>query len=149
VSNLRRKRRRRFEPNAQMNLTSLIDVVFILLVAFMIVAPVLKQGINVDLAKVEGGEPLTPARPVSVVIDFEPGDDEPRIYFDEDRISLDRLRTRLQARLDFSLSTDEEISVLIEPDAQVPTEVTLQVLAIVIDVGVTNYGFVTEPPERD
>jgi biopolymer transport protein ExbD len=84
-----------------------------------------------------------------VVIDYEPGDDEPRIYMDDDRISLDRLRNRLQARLDFSLSTDADIAVLIEPDAQVPTETTLQVLAIVIDLGITNYGFVTEPPERD
>ncbi len=142
------RRRGQCRPEVDVNLASLIDVVFILLIAFMIVAPELKHGLNVDLARVEGGEALMPERPISVVITCGEGDEEPRFYLEGDRVSLERLRTRLEARVDLTRGA-AAASVLVEPDALVPTEATLQVLGIILDLGIANYGFVTEPLDEE
>jgi biopolymer transport protein ExbD len=139
------RRRGRFQPEVNVNLTSLIDVVFILLIAFMIVAPALKHGLVVDLAKVEGGEPLTPERPVTVVITHEMGETESRLYLEDDELELEDLRRRLEGQV----NANPGLSVLIEAEAIVPTEMTLRVLSLIMDVGVVNYGFVTEPAERE
>jgi biopolymer transport protein ExbD len=139
------RRRGRFEAQVTMNLTSLIDVVFILLIAFMIVAPALKHGLDVDLAKVEGGEPLNPERPVTVVITHEAGETESRLYLEDDELTIEDLRRRLEGQV----NANPGLSVLIEAEAIVPTEMTLRVLSLVMDVGVVNYGFVTEPAERE
>lgn len=145
----RPRRRGRFQPEVQVNLTSLIDVVFILLISFMVVAPALKHGLQVELAKTEGGEPLNPERPVSVVITHDEDTGQTKFYLDDDRIELDRLRPRLEARREVAMARDIDLAVLIEPDGRVPTEATLQVLGIILDLGITNYGFLTEPRERD
>jgi biopolymer transport protein ExbD len=142
---VRRDRRRgRLKPEVDINLTSLIDVVFILLIAFMVVAPALKHGLQVELAKTEGGESLTPERPVQITITVDAG--EPEYFLDGDRVRADRLRGRLEARLNLA---GDDMAVMIEPDADVPTGATLQVMGIILDLGITNYAFVTEPAEED
>lgn len=140
-----RRHRSRLRPEAGINLTPLMDTCFNLLIAFILIAPALKHGLNVELAKVDGGEPLTPEEPVSIVIAYEPGDEEPRFYLDNERVTLETLRARLEARHNLQPPGRETMSVLIEPAAKAPTEATLQVLGIVIDLGIRNYGFVTEP----
>ena len=70
-----------------------------------------------------------------------------RFYLDGERVTLDRLRTRLEMRRDFA-RLGADTPVLIEPAAAVPTEATLQVLGVVLDLGFTSPGFVTELPEQ-
>jgi biopolymer transport protein ExbD len=144
-----RRRRGRFAPEVQVNLTSLIDVVFILLISFMVVAPALKHGLQVELAKTEGGEALNPERPVTVVITHDEDTGETKFYLDDDPIEIRRLRPRLEARREVALGRDVDLSVLIEPDGRVPTEATLQVLGIILDLGILDYAFLTEPRELD
>jgi biopolymer transport protein ExbD len=145
---LRPRRRARFRPDTSINLTPMVDMCFNLLIAFMIIAPALKHGLRVELAKTEGGQPLNPQEPVSIVIDVDPDEHEPRLYLDNDRVTMENLRARLEALRDLA-PPEPGLSVLIEPDAQVPTEATLQVLGIVLDLEISNYGFVTEPQTEE
>ena len=55
---LHRRTRRRLDPNSDINLTNLIDVAFVLLIIFMITAPILQGGIEVALPKAESS-PIT------------------------------------------------------------------------------------------
>lgn len=143
-----RRVRGRLRPEVAINVTSLIDVVFILLIVFMLVAPALKHGLDVELAQTEGGQPVSPERPITVTISHDPGDEDSRFYIDGQRVEFDRLHTLLEARLDASASASD-FSVLIEPAATAPTQSTLQVLGIVLDLGIQNYAFLTEPMERE
>ena len=64
------KGRRRRRPMADINVTPMVDVMLVLLVIFMITAPVLKDGIDVDLPKASGGTSGgKSAAPFSVIID--------------------------------------------------------------------------------
>ncbi len=130
------------QPDATINLTSLLDIVFNLLLVFMLLAPALKHGITVELARTGGGSSaLNAEEPLTIVIAHDAENPDPRIYIDDERIMLDQLQNRLRARSD----ANPRLTVLIEPSRTVPTETTLQVLAAILGAGIENYGFVTEP----
>ena len=67
---------------SEMNLTNLIDVVFCLLIVFMLTAPLMTQGVKVDLPKVEAAN-IEEREAIRVSIDRKR-----RIYIDEDQVSL-------------------------------------------------------------
>jgi biopolymer transport protein ExbD len=64
---LHRRSRRRFDPNAEINLTNLIDVAFVLLIIFMITAPILQGGVEVQLPKAAAA-PITSQEGVIVSV---------------------------------------------------------------------------------
>jgi len=61
-------RRRRLLPTADINVTSLVDVAFVLLIIFMITAPMMQGGVAVELPKAEG-RPLAPKEGVIITVD--------------------------------------------------------------------------------
>ncbi len=84
-------RRRRMLPTADINVTSLVDVAFVLLIIFMITAPMMQGGVSVDLPKAEG-RPLRPSEGVIVTVDRLG-----QIYVDQTRVSYDEFRAAFKA----------------------------------------------------
>lgn len=123
------------------NLTSLLDLTFVLLIAFMIVAPALKHGIKIDLPKVDA-DSIVPKKAYSIVIKKrKTGESESNIYLNEKRVDLDEIFEKLQANYE----RDPEIDVLIESDKSVLWDDFAKVLGAVRKAGVRNIGLVTEP----
>ena len=78
-------------PTADINVTSLVDVAFVLLIIFMITAPMMQGGVAVELPRAEG-RPLRPSEGVVVTVDRQG-----QIYVDETRVSYDEFRAAFKA----------------------------------------------------
>ncbi len=88
-------RRRRGVPRygamAEINMTPFIDVVLVLLIIFMVAAPLLASGVPIDLPKTSAGELKVEQKPLSVAID-----DKGDIYLADQPVTLDALPGKLQ-----------------------------------------------------
>lgn len=83
--------RRRLLPTADINVTSLVDVAFVLLIIFMITAPMMQGGVAIELPKAEG-RPLRPSEGVIVTVDRQG-----QIYVDQTRVTYDEFRAAFKA----------------------------------------------------
>jgi biopolymer transport protein TolR len=129
------------QPISSISLTSMMDITFTLLIAFMIVAPSLKHGLKLDLPEAGGGV-LNPPKPLVIAIRKSPhkGEEE-RIYVNEKRVSIDNLGEKITALYERRPGQD----VLIEADKSVPYEIVARVLHIIQKSGIDGVGLVTEP----
>jgi len=130
-----RGRRRELPLNAEINVVSLIDVMLLLLVIFMITAPMMQGGVDVALPKAEA-KPLDPKSGLVVSVDRTGA-----VYVDETRMSLSEFRSAFRA-LAGKRAAD---GVYLRADAGVPYGVVAQVLATMRGAGVGDIGLVTDP----
>ena len=138
------RRSSNLQPINTISLTSLMDVTFNLLIAFMIVAPTLKHGMKLDLPEVEASN-LKPKKSLMVVIRKAPeAGEEERIYLNDRRVSIEELTENLSAVYEKKADQD----VLIEADRTIPYELVAQVLNAIQKSGVESVGLVTEPHRR-
>lgn len=124
---------------SEINVTPLVDVMLVLLIIFMIAAPMLTTGVNVDLPKADAPRmDIDQEQPLITV------QRDQRIFLFEEEVSLDVLRQRLL--------TDDRIrevdEVFVQADEQVPYGVVAQVLALVRQAGIGKMGLVTDPLTR-
>jgi biopolymer transport protein TolR len=132
------RRRRSSPPQPDLNLTNLMDVVLCILVVFMITAPLMTQGIKVDLPRSES--PSVDEKK-SVTVSF---DSRRRIFVDGQETSPDEFAEAF-AR---AWGGDQEKAVLIEGDRQAPYGMVLETVGEIRKAGASRIGFLTEPPER-
>jgi len=130
-----RGRRRELPLNAEINVVSLIDVMLLLLVIFMITAPMMQGGVDVALPKAEA-KPLEPKSGLVVSVDRAGF-----IYVDETRMTLPEFRSAFRA-LASKRASD---GVYLRGDASVPYGLMTQVLATMRAAGVGDVGLVTDP----
>jgi biopolymer transport protein ExbD/biopolymer transport protein TolR len=133
---MRKKRRRQIQ--SELNITNLVDVTFALLIIFMITAPMMTQGVQVDLPDADSQNVEVD---VSIQISIT-GRNE--IYIDQERVSLFEFNKRF--RDIFAGRTD--VPVFINADKTVPYGLVIRVIADVQSAGVVKLGFLTEPLEK-
>ena len=129
------RRRRQLPLNAEINVVSLIDVMLLLLVIFMITAPLMQGGVDVALPKAEA-KPLDPKSGMVVTIDKSGA-----VYVDETRMTLSEFRTAFRSLA----SKRTRDGVYLRGDTNVPYGVVTQVIAIMRAAGVTDVGLMTDP----
>jgi biopolymer transport protein TolR len=84
----------RYEPLADINITPLVDVMLVLLIVFMVTAPMLAAGMSVDLPRARSARPLDPREPVIVTIAKEG-----RLYVGRDEVVRTGLTQAVRAKL--------------------------------------------------
>ncbi|HET9799708.1 MAG TPA: biopolymer transporter ExbD [Gemmatimonadaceae bacterium] len=131
----RRRRREGLPLNAEINVVNLIDVMLLLLVIFMITAPMMQGGVDVALPRAEA-KPLDPKSGLVVSVDRYGA-----VYVDETKMSLNEFRSAFRA-LAGKRAAD---GVYLRSDAAVPYGVVAQVLATMRAAGVGDIGLVTDP----
>lgn len=125
----------------EMNVTNLLDTAFVLLMAFMIVAPAIKHGIEIDLPTVNG-QNMDAQKTVTVVIQKSPLDAaDAWIYVEDKRYMLEDLTKELRTRKQLFPKLD----VLIEADKQAPFGVVAQAMGAIKNAGINDVGWVTQP----
>jgi biopolymer transport protein ExbD len=132
--NKRRKKRQR-KAVSDLNLTNLVDVTFALLIIFMITAPMMTQGVQVDLPKTES-ENVEAAQSIQISVN-----ERNEIFIDHQRVSL--LEFRRKFKQVFAGRTD--VPVFINADKKVPYGLVIRVIADVQKAGVVKLGFLTLP----
>ena len=122
---------------SQINVTPLVDVMLVLLVIFMVTAPIIQQGVEVTLPKVKA-EALRGKEEQFVVSITKPGD----IYLNDAKLSSDQLTDKLKA-----ISQERpDREVFIRADDQVPYGEVIRTMAAIKAAGIENVGMVTEMP---
>lgn len=120
---------------AEINITPLVDVVLVLLVIFMITAPVLQSGIEVNVPKTRTVKEITEQRLVLTI------DRDSRIFLGDDAVNIHELPDRLHQK-----STDPSKQVIyLRADERVPFGAFASVMDAVKQAGVTNISIVTQP----
>ena len=133
----RRSRGERSPLNADINVVSLIDVMMLLMVIFMITAPIMQGGMDVELPKA-ATTPLEPKSGLVVSIDRTG-----RIFANETQLTLSQFRSVFKGLA----SRDGKDGVYLRADHNVNYGIVVQVMAIIQAAGITNVGIVTEPEE--
>jgi biopolymer transport protein ExbD/biopolymer transport protein TolR len=134
-----RRRRHKRKIVSDLNLTNLIDVVFTLLIVFMITAPMMTQGVQVDLPKADAENvEVTDAIQVSVT-----GRNE--LYINQERTNLLDFKRRFRDVFGGRVETP----VFINADSKVPYGLVIRVIADVQSAGVVKLGFLTLPQQGE
>ncbi|HEY6512371.1 MAG TPA: biopolymer transporter ExbD [Burkholderiaceae bacterium] len=123
------------QPMSDINMTPLIDVMLVLLVIFMITAPLMTSSLKLDLPKAEGAKPTDAALFVTLAID-----PQGRFFWGDEPVSIDTLRLRVREAAVRNPATE----VQLRADKSVTYGRVAELIGVVQDGGLSRVGFVTE-----
>ena len=135
----RRRNQNNDRPMAEINVTPLVDVILVLLIIFMVTAPMLQMGIDVNLPRVKAKSVDVAEEKIVLTIN---GAKE--IFLNKSRTPLSELGTKLEHI--FAARIERE--VYMRADRTVPYGFVVEVMAEVRKAGVDKLGMITEPPEE-
>lgn len=118
---------------SEINVTPFVDVMLVLLVIFMVTAPLLQQGIDVNLPKAKGKE-MPPEERITLIV--KRGN---IIYMNDHPVSLTEMAKKLRA-----LSSSNP-NVFLKADKDVPYGFVVEVMGEIKEAGIEKLGMITEP----
>lgn len=130
----RRRGRRSRGALSEINVTPLVDVMLVLLIIFMISAPLLTAGVPVELPKTEAGAMQDQEEPLTVSIRQDGA-----IYIQENPVAFAGLTPRLQA-----MAGDEKKPIYVRADGRASYAIVAQVMAALSTSGFTSINLITE-----
>jgi biopolymer transport protein TolR len=122
---------------ADVNVTALIDVMLVLLITFMITAPLMQGGVDVELPRAEA-RPLTPKEGMIVTVNRNG-----RIFVDQTPVSYSDFRATFRSLV----TSRKPEGVYLQADTRVPYGEVVRVLAVIRAAGVQNVGLVAAEEE--
>ncbi|NOZ10757.1 MAG: protein TolR [Gammaproteobacteria bacterium] len=134
--------RRKKRLMSEINVVPYIDVMLVLMIIFMVTAPLLTQGVKVDMVQaVSDPVPTQDSEPFLVTVDKQ-GD-----YFVNDDTQATTL-SELGVKAAAVKRRRQETEFLVRGDKAVAYEAVIKAMAVLQQVGVKSVGLVTEPPEK-
>jgi biopolymer transport protein TolR len=122
---------------SEINVTPMVDVMLVLLVIFILTAPLLASSIRLDLPKSEAAVPGEAPKFVTLAVD-KAG----QVFLDDQPVAIDQLRRSLAQTAGHSPDTE----VQLRADAAVPYGKVVEVMGMAQKAGLSRIGFVAEPP---
>jgi biopolymer transport protein ExbD len=123
-------------PMAEINVTPMVDVMLVLLVIFIITAPLFTHAIKLDLPTAQSSP--APEKPETITVSIN---GEGHVFWDKSEITLDDLNTKLAA----AAQKKPQPELQLRADKSTRYEVIAQVMAAAQTNGLSKMGFVTEP----
>ena len=124
---------------SDINVTPLVDVMLVLLIIFMVTAPMMMQGVNVSLPQTTSKALPAEKEHLAVTVDRNQN-----IFINDYKVSLDAL----QAKMEKILEGRPDQKVYLRADRIVPYGFVVQVITAVKSAGVEKLGVITEPPGK-
>ena len=124
---------------SEINVTPLVDVMLVLLIIFMVTAPLLQQGMDVNLPAAKGKD-LPPEERLTVTINKRGN-----VFLNKEKLTPSELRAKLEAR-----GKTKTPDVFLRADRDVPYGVVVKVMSAIKEAGVEKLGMITDPasPEK-
>ena len=126
-------------PMSDINMTPLIDVMLVLLVIFIITAPLMTSSLRLDLPKTEGARPGDAPAVLNLAIDASG-----KTFVGEEPMARELLTLRVRE----AAQRNPQTEVQLRADRSVPYGQVAELLGIVQDAGLSRIGFVTEAPPK-
>jgi biopolymer transport protein ExbD len=124
---------------SEINVTPLVDVMLVLLIVFIVTAPLLMQAVKVNLPKTAAVSPMKQTRTIQMAIDARGS-----VFIDQRLIHFDAL----EAELKKIAAENPDPNVQLHADESVRYGRVAQVMAVLQRVGITKLAFVTSPASR-
>ena len=121
---------------SEINVTPLVDVMLVLLIIFMVAAPMMMQGVDVNLPKTTTKNIKTMDEPLMLTVNKKK-----EIFLENHPVELDRLELKIKKIFE----NRREKEVLLRADKDVPYGFIIDVMARVKNAGISKLGMVTEP----
>ena len=123
------------QPMSDINMTPLIDVMLVLLVIFMITAPLMTTSLKLDLPKTEGARPSDAALFLAVAIN-----DQGQLFVGDEAVTAEQLLQRARQ----AAQRDPLTEVQLRADSRVPYGRVAELIGLVQEAGLSRVGFITE-----
>ena len=129
---------RRYRPMADINVTPMVDVMLVLLVIFMITAPLLTVGVPVDLPKTQAAQINEAIEPLVISVN-----NEGKIFIQETETEIDNLIPRLQA----ITGSKPDTRIFVRGDKTIAYGKIMEVMGLVSAAGFTKVALIAEMPQ--
>ncbi|RVU49198.1 ExbD/TolR family protein [Rubrivivax rivuli] len=131
------------KPMSEINMTPLIDVMLVLLVIFIIAAPLMASSLKLELPKAEAGEPTEAAATLVLAID-----EQGQLYLGEQKLDAAQAQALVTQRSREAAQRDPGTEVQLRADSRVPYGRVAEVMGWVQAAGLNRIGLVTEAPAK-
>lgn len=127
-----------FQPMSDINVTPLVDVMLVLLIVFMITAPLLTVGVPVDLPKTKASQMVGEDEPLSVSVNAKG-----EFFLQESKITLEQLVPRLTAITE----NKKDTRIFVRGDKSIDYGTVMQVMGTINLAGFTRVALITKMPK--
>jgi biopolymer transport protein TolR len=127
------------QPMSDINMTPLIDVMLVLLVIFIITAPLMSSSLRLDLPKTAGAKPTDAPSFVTVAVSPQGA-----LFWGDEAVNADQLKARLREAAQRNPATE----VQLRADQAVPYGRIAELIGLVQEGGLSRIGFVTEATSK-
>ncbi|MBN1883445.1 MAG: protein TolR [Deltaproteobacteria bacterium] len=131
---------RDYRTLSEINVTPLVDVMLVLLIIFMVTAPMLHEGLDVNLPQVQGETVSGETSTITVTINSEG-----YIYIDGEIVALEDLKGEIERMV--IMWPDKK--VLLKADRNISYGYVMKVMSALRKAGIVDVGMVTEPPPEE
>ncbi|MCP3104857.1 protein TolR [Myxococcus sp. K15C18031901] len=121
---------------SEINVTPMVDVMLVLLIIFMVTAPLIQQGVKVNLPETKAAPVEATEKKVVLSIDAAK-----KVYIGDAEVPLEELEAKLAANV--KVQADKEL--FLHADRDVPYGVVVEVMAAAQRAGINNVGMITDP----
>jgi biopolymer transport protein TolR len=133
-------RRRRTRPMSEINVTPMVDVMLVLLVIFMVTAPLLTVGVTVDLPKTQASEIKGEDEPLAVTVDGRG-----RVFLQDTEVEMDALVPRLKA----IAGSKTDLRIFVRGDKAIHYGRIMEVMSAIHAGGFRKVALLTEPLDAE
>ncbi|MBR4532588.1 biopolymer transporter ExbD [bacterium] len=136
---------RKRNVRAEMNITPMVDIVFTLLIIFMVAAPLIEQGVDLDLPQTETVPIESPKDKFIVRVFDGKKESENQIFIDKTEVPLKELEMKLKT----NAFLQEKKEIYLHASRNLSYGYIVRVMAIMKKAGINNINLVTEPLEKE
>ena len=126
-------------PMSDINMTPLIDVMLVLLVIFIITAPLMTSSLKLDLPKADAATPQAAPAFIAVSVDAAG-----QLFLGDEKLAREQLEQRIGA----AAKGNPQLEVQLRADQKVPYGQVAELIGLVQKAGLSRIGFVTEAPGK-